>query len=101
MVEDIEELSVETQFYTLGYGKPFRQIKIAPGKVGTTERVAAEVAELTGLRTVAAIARTRAWIDGRDERIWVEPLHGARLGNAGNRLVLIERAGSNGRCNTI
>ena len=56
------------------------------------------VAELAIVETVSAIACARAGIHCGDERIWVEPLHSTRLGDAGNRVVLIERYTGNRAC---
>src|SRR5260370_16216055 len=57
MVEYIEELDVETHLHTLGQRKPLREVEVTPDEVGTAQRVAAEVPELTVLGTVAAKAR--------------------------------------------
>src|SRR5208283_5224898 len=53
MVKNIEKLDVEAHFCTLGQRKPLRHVEVAPDKIGTTQRIAAEGSELTILRTVA------------------------------------------------
>ena len=50
MVEDIKELAVKPQLYVFGQGKPFRQVEVAPEKIGTAQGVAAEASELAILR---------------------------------------------------
>ena len=75
--------------------KPFCQIEVAPEEIGTAQGVAAEVAELAILRAVAAIALSRARIDGRHESIGIEPLERARLRDARDWIVLIERHAGN------
>src|SRR5271165_3072118 len=84
MVEHVEELSVESQFHTLGDRKPFREVEITPEESGTAQRVAGEISELAGLRAIASVAGSGCGIDRRDERIWIEPLDGAGLSNSGN-----------------
>src|SRR5579872_307351 len=91
MIENIEELALEAQFDALGQGEPFGEIKIAPGKIRPAQSIAAEIAELTILRVVAAIALSRAWIHGGDKGIRIQPLHRTGLGHAGDWRMFIER----------
>ena len=57
MVEDIEELRVDSQLHALGHRKPFREIEVTPDEIGTAQGVAAEISELAILRVVATGAR--------------------------------------------
>ncbi len=95
MVEDVEELRVEAQLHVLGQGKPFREVEVAPDEIGAAQGVAAEVSELAILRAVAAGARARARIHGGDKRVGIEPLDRARLRDAGNGIVVVERHAGN------
>jgi hypothetical protein len=84
MVEYIEELDVEAHLHTLGHRKPLGEIEVTPRKIGTTQRVTAEVSELTilgsvGIRVAGVIAFSSARVHGRDKGIGVEPLNRARL----------------------
>ena len=98
MVEYIEELHVKPQLQMLGQGKQFRKVEVTPRKIGTAQRVAAEVPELAILRTVASEACSGARVHGRDKGIGIEPLNRTRLRDAWNRIVFIERhAGNNAR----
>ena len=56
VVEDIEELSVKSQFYPLSEWKPFGHVEVAPEEIGTAQCITAEIAELAILRGVAAQA---------------------------------------------
>ena len=95
MIEDVEELPVDAQLHALGQLEPLGEVQIAPDEIGTAQRVAAEIAELAVLRTVAARARARARIDRRNERIRIQPLDGSRLRDAGNRIVFVQRHARN------
>src|SRR5580700_8073113 len=98
MIEYIEELRIESQFYSLGHWKPLRKIKIAPEELRTTQRIAAEVSKLAIVGGVASVAAACARIDGRDKCIRVEPLHRSGKSDAWNWIVIIERdTGNNTR----
>ena len=84
MVEHIEELDVEAQLPLLGQRKQFRDVEIAPRKIGTAQSVAAEISKLAIRGTVAAEACASARINRRDKSVGVEPLNGARLRDARN-----------------
>ena len=75
--------------------KPFGEVEIAPGEIGAAQGVATESAELAIRGAVASSAGAGAGIDGGDERVGIEPLHGAGLSDAGNRTVLVERHARN------
>ena len=60
MIEDIKELAFDPNLQALGEREPFSDIEIAPRKVRTTERIAAEVSELTVTWIVAAKYRRSA-----------------------------------------
>ena len=77
MVEDVEELCVESQLYPLAQGKPLGDVKVAPEEVGAAQSIAVEVAELAGLRRVASIAGAGGGINGRNECVRIEPLYSA------------------------
>jgi len=91
MVEDVEQLRVESQLHTLVERKPFGDVEVAPEEVGAAQSIAAEISELAVLSIVTAVASFGARIDSRDKRVWVEPLNRARLGNAGNVAVATVR----------
>lgn len=95
MVEDIEKLTLEAQLQMLGQGKPFGQVEVAPEKIGTAQRVATEVSELTGLSVVLVtprgIALPRARINGRDESIRIQPLQRSCLSDTRYGMMLIQR----------
>ena len=91
VIEDIEELRLQPELHVLGQREPFGQIEITPDKIGTAQRVAAEVSELAVLRAVSAVARAGARVDGGDKRIGIEPLNRAGLRHAGNGMVLVQR----------
>ena len=73
-VEYIEELDVESHLHTLGQRKPLREVEVTPRKMGTPQRIAAKVPELTVLRTVATKARAGTRVHGRDKGIGIKPL---------------------------
>src|ERR1700752_1650864 len=73
-----------------GQRKQLRNVEVTPEKVGTAQSVTAQISELTVLRAVAAVTRSRAGIDCRDESVRIEPLNRTRLGHAGNRIVFIQ-----------
>ena len=98
MVEYVEELDVEPQPQLFGQGKPFREVEVAPGEIGTAQRVATEVAELAVRGAVAAEACARARIYGGDERVGIEPLQRPRLRDVGNGIVFVERHAGNDAC---
>ncbi len=98
MVEYIEELDVEPQLHVLGQGKPLREVEVTPRKIGTAQRVTPEVSELAILGAVASKACPSARIDGRDKGIGIEPLNCARLCDARNGIVFIERHAGNNAC---
>ena len=50
MVEDVEELSVESQLHPLAQRKPLGDVEVAPEEVGAAQSVAAEISELAVLR---------------------------------------------------
>ena len=56
MIENVEKLRVQPQFYTLPHSKPLREIEIAPEKIRTAQVVAAESSELAILRSIATVA---------------------------------------------
>src|ERR1035438_445874 len=84
MVEDVEELGIESQLHSLGQRKPFGDVKIAPEKVGAAQCIATEVSELAVLRRVATVASSGSRVNRGDERIGIEPLNRAGLSNARN-----------------
>ena len=90
MVEHIEELDVEAQLHALGESEPLCEVEIAPREFWAAQRVAAESAELAVRGAVASSACAGAGIDGGNERVGIEPLHGARLSDARNRTMLVE-----------
>ncbi len=71
MVEDVEELSLQSQFHMLGQRKRLCEIEVVPEEVRTAQGVAAEVSKLAVLRAIVAIALSRARIDGRRKRVWI------------------------------
>src|SRR5271157_970968 len=91
MVEYIKELDVKAHLHALGQRKPLGEVKVTPRKIGTTQRVAPEVPELTILGAVPTIARPSHRVHGRDKSIGVEPLNCARLCDTWNRFVFIKR----------
>src|ERR1700741_3081362 len=91
MVEYVEELRVEAHLHALRQRKPFRKVEVAPGKIWTPQRVAAEISELTVPGAVTTKACTSTRVNRRGKSIRVEPLNRSRLGDTGNRFVLIER----------
>src|SRR5271169_4318702 len=56
MVEDVKELTLNPQLHMLGQVKPFCQVEVTPGEIGTAQGIASEISELAILRAVAAIA---------------------------------------------
>jgi hypothetical protein len=52
MIENIEKLHVEAHLRPLGQREPLREVEVTPGEIGSAERVAAEVSELTNLGSV-------------------------------------------------
>jgi hypothetical protein len=68
MIEHIEELRFDAKLELLIERKPLRQVKIAPDEIRTAQGVAAQIAELAVLRSIAAHASARARIDYRYER---------------------------------
>jgi hypothetical protein len=46
MIEDIEELRVESQLHVLGYREPLRQIEVVPHKIRAAQSIASEIPEL-------------------------------------------------------
>lgn len=46
MVEDIEELCIETHLHVFSHREPFRQIKVVPHEAGTPQGISAEIPEL-------------------------------------------------------
>ena len=98
MIEYVEELRVEAQPHMLAKSNRFRQVEITPGEIRAAQRVTAEVPELTIRGTVAIEACASARVHGGDEGIRIEPLNRARLCDAWNRMVFVERyAGNNTR----
>src|SRR5208337_2045336 len=91
MVEDIEELCIETHLHVFTHREPFRQIKIVPHEARTPQGIATEIPELAILRTVAAVASSGTRIDCGDKRIGVEPLDRTGLRNARKCMMLVER----------
>lgn len=91
MIEDVEELSVDPQSETLGQFEPLCEVKIAPDKGGAAQRIPAEIAELAICRVVSTYASARTGINGRNKRVGVEPLNCSRLGDAGNRIMIVKR----------
>jgi hypothetical protein len=84
MIEEVKELSVESQLYSLVHREPLGNVKIAPEEVGAAQSVAAKISELAVLRVVAPVAGSSSWIDHRNKRVWIEPLNCSGLGNARN-----------------
>ena len=84
MVEDVEELSLDAKFHALAQWEPFGEVKIAPEKIRSAQRVASQVAKLAIGRAVAARAGSGAGIDGGDKGVGIEPLKGAGLRHSGN-----------------
>ena len=91
MVEDIEELCIQTHLHVFSHREPFRQIKVVPHEAGTPQGIATEISELAILRVVAAVAGSGTRIDCRDKRIGVEPLDRTGLRNARKCMMLVER----------
>src|SRR5271168_1144735 len=91
MIENIEELPFHPQLHAFAERKPFREIEVAPEKIGPAQGVAAESSKLASLRRVATSASSRARINARRERIGIEPLNRPGLSDAWNRIVLIKR----------
>src|SRR5271170_261579 len=90
MVEDIEELRIQTHLHVFSHREPFRQIKVVPHEAGTPQGVATEIPELAILRTVAAVASSGTRIDCGGKRIGVEPLDRTGLRNARKCMMLVE-----------
>lgn len=95
VIEHIEELDVEAQLHALGESEPLGDVEIAPGEIGAAQGIAAESAELAIRGAVASSACAGAGVDCGHERIGIEPLQRARLRDAGNRIVFIERLAGN------
>src|ERR1035441_9854579 len=95
VVEDVEELAVDPQLDALGQREPPGEIQIAPDEIEAAQGVAAEIAESAVSRTVSGGTGTGARVDGRSERIGVEPLDGARLSHPGDGAVLVQRHSGN------
>src|ERR1700751_2969874 len=91
MVEYVEELRVEAHLQALRQRNPFRQVEVAPRKLWTPQRVAAEISELTIPGAVPTEACTSTRVNRRGKSIRVEPLNRSRLGDTGNRFMFIER----------
>src|SRR5208282_2597477 len=90
MVEDIEELCIQTHLHVFTHREPFRQIKIVPHEARTPQGIATEIPELAILRTVAAVASSGTRIDCGGKRIGVEPLDRTGLRNARKCMMLVE-----------
>src|SRR5215469_1514261 len=84
MIEEIEELRVESQLKVLGNGKPFRQVKIIPEEAWSAVLIPARVAKLATRGIVAAIAGSGARVDHGHESVGIQPLNRSRLTNAWN-----------------
>jgi hypothetical protein len=50
MIEDIEELRVETKLHVLGSWEPLREIKVVPYKTRAAQCIASETSELAILQ---------------------------------------------------
>src|SRR5208282_2657255 len=98
MVEDVEKLAVQAQLDVLSERKEFGEVEVAPNKLRTSQRVASQIPELAILRTVPAQARARAGVNGGDKGVGIQPLHRARLGHAGNRVMIVERHARDHAC---
>ena len=71
MIEEVEKLAVDAQLHVFAQREPASEVEIGPDEIGAAQGVAAEVAELAGLRGVAAGASAGGGIDGRDEGVGV------------------------------
>jgi hypothetical protein len=76
MIEDIEELCIQTEEDVLSDWNFLREEDLGIRKVRSSKLVAPRVAELTVRRRVPASAGSGTWIDNRSECIGVEPLPG-------------------------
>ena len=95
MVEDIKELTLESQLHMLGQGKPFCQVEVTPEEIGTAQCIAAEGSKLAILRAVAAIALPGTRIDRRYKCVRIEPLERSRRRYTRNGVMLIKRNAGN------
>jgi hypothetical protein len=75
VIEEIEKLSIESQFHVLGHREPLGQVQVAPEEVGAAQSVAAEISELAVLMVVAPKAGSSCRIRGVfDEQTRRKPL---------------------------
>src|SRR5437879_238353 len=95
MIEQIEKLSIDAKPGSFAKREPLCQIHVAPREIRTAKGIAPEISKLTVLRSVSAVAGSRARIDGRDKCVRIQPLNRARLGDARNRVVFVQRHARN------
>src|SRR5579862_7210145 len=98
MIEHIKELGFKPELYTLSQIERLRKVEVTPKEIRTAQSIASHISELTILQVVSAGASPRGGVDRGDESIGVEPLNRARLGHAGDRVVLVERYARNDTC---
>src|SRR5208282_1055145 len=79
MVEDVEELRVQSHGELFVKRNSLCQIHVGPGKSGTAELVPAAAAKLAVCCAISTDAGASAGIDGGNKSNRIQPLHGARL----------------------
>ena len=89
MIECVEHLSVEAECDPFFNWKSLADVDVRIRVMRSAYGVPSGIAELAVRRRIAAHTCSRRRIDHRDEGFRVEPLFGARDGDAGNRTLLI------------